>query len=45
MNNKHKDLMLENENVLKFFIYNKLVSNRTSDPQNQTLSKRIDIIF
>lgn len=45
MNNKHKDLMLENENVLKFFIYNKLVSNRSSEPQTQNLGKHIYILF
>ena len=25
-NNKHKDLLLKNENVLKCFVYNKLVA-------------------
>lgn len=28
MNNKHKELLLQNENVLKFFVYNQLVAKK-----------------
>lgn len=34
MNNKHKDLLLQNENVLKFFVYNQLVQKKENPPGN-----------
>ena len=41
-NSKHKELMVRNENILKFFIYNKLVMQNDKKKQTKrvTMTKR-----
>jgi hypothetical protein len=44
MNNKHKDLLSQNENVLKFFVYNQLVAKK--DQKNESaFSKLFKSVF
>mmetsp|Transcript_25495 Transcript_25495/g.22651 ORF Transcript_25495/g.22651 Transcript_25495/m.22651 type:complete len:128 (+) Transcript_25495:123-506(+) len=40
MNSKHKELLLKNENVLKFFVYNKLVSKDNTETKKTKIFRQ-----
>lgn len=40
MNSKHKELLLQNENVLKCFVYNQLVSKQSNNATAEEEQKK-----
>jgi len=45
MNNKHKDLLLKNEKILKFFLFDKLVMDKSEINHYSLKGKIISLSF